>query len=390
TERRKTAEQLQEAQKMETVGRLAGGIAHDFNNQLMVIQGNLELLLERLPLQMEARGLADRALHAAGRSADLVSQLLLFSRKQFLQPQAVDVGALIARMKDLLSSSVMETISVRISVPDDLWYAYVDPAQIENALLNLAFNARDAMPKGGTLSIEAANVEIARGQMPADLDIDPGPFVRITVADDGTGMTSEVLVRVFEPFFTTKEVGKGSGLGLSMVYGFVKQSGGYIEIASAPGRGTRVDLYLRKTEPERVAWKPRPKAAASAGGETILLAEDNPEVRKIAVSFLSQLGYRLIEAGNGPAALAVLESKQAVDLLFTDIVMPGGMSGVELARRALELRPGIKLLFATGYAEETASGGPAPAAGGHRLSKPYRKDNLAQAVWEALKNPASC
>ncbi len=389
TERRKTAEQLQQAQKMETVGRLAGGIAHDFNNQLMVIQGNLELLLEKLHLQTEVGGLADRALHAAGRSADLVSQLLLFSRKQFLQPQAVDVGALIARMKDLLSSTVMETVSVQISVPDDLWHAYIDPAQLENALLNLAFNARDAMPKGGTMSIEAANVEMARGQMPADSDVTPGSFVRITVADIGMGMTPEVLARAFEPFFTTKEVGKGSWLGLSMVYGFVKQSGGYIEIDSAPGSGTRVDLYLRKTEPERVAWTPRPEAAGPVGGETILVVEDNPEVRKIAVSFLGQLGYRLIEAADGPAALAVLESKQVVDLLFTDIVMPGGISGVELARKALDLRPGIKLLFATGYAEEAAPGGSALAAGGHMLSKPYRKDDLAQAVWDALKTPTS-
>ena len=387
TERRKTAEQLQQAQKMETVGRLAGGIAHDFNNQLMVIQGNLELLRERMPIQNEISGLADRALHAAARSADLVSQLLLFSRKQFLQPQAVDVGALIGRMKDLLSSTVMETVSVQVGVPADLWHAYIDPAQLENALLNLAFNARDAMPKGGMLSITAANVEIAPSQIPADSEVVPGSFVRITVADAGTGMTPEVLARAFEPFFTTKDVGKGSGLGLSMVYGFVKQSGGYIEIASAPGSGTRVDLYLRKTEPERVARRPLFEAAAPAGGETILVVEDNPEVRTIAASFLGQLGYRLIEAADGPGALAVLESKQAVDLLFTDIVMPGGMGGVELARKALDLRPGIKLLFATGYAEETAPGGPALAAGGHMISKPYRKDDLAQAVWEALKIP---
>jgi PAS domain S-box-containing protein len=388
TERRKTAEQLQQAQKMETVGRLAGGIAHDFNNLLMVIQGNLELLLEWLPGRSEMQDFVDRALHATGRSAELVSQLLLFSRRQFLQPQAVDVGALIGRMENLLGSMLMETISIRVSVPDGLWHAFADPAQLENALLNLALNARDAMPQGGALSIEAENVELASNGLPAGSDIVPGSFVRIRVADTGTGMPPEVLQRAFEPFFTTKEVGKGSGLGLSMVYGFVKQSGGHIEIDSAPDRGTRVDLYLRKTEPERVAEAPKGEVRVRGGGQTILIVEDNPEVREIAAGFLKKLGYRVIETASGPAALAIIESNQAVDLLFTGIVMPGAMSGVELARKALGLKPGIKLLFAMGYAEEVASGGSAHAMGGEILNKPYRKDDLARAVRDALKASA--
>ena len=388
TERRKTAEQLEQAQKMETAGRLAGGIAHDFNNLLTIIQGNLELLHERLAGQSDGRGLADRALHAAGRSAELVSQLLLFSRQQFLKPQAVDVSALIGRMKDLLGSMITETISVGISVPNRLWHAFADPAQLENALLNLAINARDAMPQGGTLSIEAENIELTPDRLTATSGVAPGSFVRIRVADTGTGMPPEVLQRAFEPFFTTKDVGKGSGLGLSMVYGFVKQSGGHIEIDSAPGRGTRVDLYLKKTEPEPVAEAPKGEVRTRAGGETILVVEDNAEVREIAVSFLQELGYRVIEAANGRAALAILKSNPAVDLLFTDIVMPGAMSGVDLARRATKLRPGIRHLFVTGYAEEAAPGGKAQAMAGEILAKPYRKDDLARAVRDALKTPA--
>ena len=387
TDRRKTAEQLEQAQKMETAGHLAGGIAHDFNNLLTIIQGNLELLHERLAGQGEACGLADRALHAAARSAELVNQLLLFSRQQFLQPRAVDVHALIERMKGLLSSMITETITVSISAPDDLWHAFVDPAQLENALLNLALNARDAMPQGGTLSIEAENVELILDRLPAGSNIVPGSFVHIRVADTGTGMLPEVLQRAFEPFFTTKEVGKGSGLGLSMVYGFIKQSGGHIEIDSAPDRGTRVDLYLKRTEPERVAEAPEGEAHALAGEETILVVEDNPDVREIAVRLLNKLGYRIIEARNGPAALAILESSQAIDLLFTDIVMPGAMSGAELARRARNLRPGIKLLFTTGYAGEIVPRGTAQVMDGEILAKPYRKDELARAIWNALKTP---
>ena len=389
TERRKTAEQLQQAQKMETVGHLAGGIAHDFNNLLTIIQGNLELLHERLAGQGDASGLADRALHAVGRSAELVSQLLLFSRQQFLQPQAVDVRALIGRMKDLLTSMITETVCVKVSAPDDLWHVFADPAQLENALINLAINARDAMPQGGTLSIEAENVELAPDRLPAGSDVVPGSFVRIRITDTGTGMPPEVLQRAFEPFFTTKEVGKGSGLGLSMVYGFVKQSGGHIEIDSTLGRGTHVDLYLRKSEPERLAEVPKGDMRSQGSGQTILVVEDNPEVRQVAVRLLREFGYSVIEARDGPTALAILESNQGVDLLFTDIVMPGGISGIELARRATNLRPGIRHLFATGYAEEVASGGNVHAMAGDILAKPYNKDDLARAVRDALKTRTS-
>jgi len=375
------------SQKMETLGRLAGGIAHDFNNLLTVIQGNLELLRERQAGQGDARALADRALHAASRSAELVNQLLLFSRQQILEPQAIDVGVLIGRMKDLLGSTIMETISVSISVPDHLWHALADPAQLENALLNLAFNARDAMPEGGALSIEAENVELTSDHLPTGSDIVPGSFVRIRVTDTGSGMPPEILHRAFEPFFTTKEFGKGSGLGLSMVYGFVKQWGGHIEIDSALGRGTRVDLYLRKTEPGRVFEALKGDVRAQGSGQTILVVEDNPDVRQVAVRFLREFGYRVIEAADGPAALAILDSDQAIDLLFTDIVMPGGMNGIELARRVMNLRPGIRHLFATGYADEIALDVSAHAMTGQILAKPYYKDDLARAVEGALKAP---
>ena len=388
TERRKTAEQLQQAQKMETAGRLAGGIAHDFNNLLTIIQGNLELLLEKQTGSPEGRKLADRALHATGRSAELVSQLLVFSRQQFLHPQAVDVGTLIGKMKDLLHSTLMEKIAVKVSMPDDLWHALADPTQLENAIINLALNARDAMPDGGTLSIEAENVEFAPDRLPADFDVAPGPFVRIKVADSGTGMPPSVLERAFEPFFTTKDVGRGSGLGLSMVYGFVKQSGGHIEIESAPDRGTAISLHLPRTELDRAGKAPAEKMKTEGAGETILVVEDNAEVRELAVMFLKELGYKVIEARDGHAALASLKSKDTVDLLFTDIVMPGGISGAELARRALELRPGLKLLFTTGYAEETEADGSAFATGAEVLAKPYRKHQLAQTVRDALKAPA--
>jgi PAS domain S-box-containing protein len=388
TERRKTADQLQQAQKMETAGRLAGGIAHDFNNLLTIIQGNLDLLHEKLAGQPEVRGLADRALHAADRSAKLVSQLLVFSRQQFLQPQAVDVGALIGRMRDFLKSMLMETISVRISVPDDLWHALVDPAQLENALLNLVLNARDAMPTGGALSIEAENLDLTLDDLPADFGAGPGSFVHIRVADTGAGMPPEVLKRAFEPFFTTKEVGKGSGLGLSMVYGFVKQSGGHIAIESAVNHGTQIDLYLRKTAPERIGMAPADEIGVRPHGGTVLIVEDNAEVREVAAGFLKELGYDLVEASDGLAALGILKSRQHVDLLFTDIVMPG-MSGVELARKAQTLRPGIKLLFATGYAEEARPGGAALATDGEVLAKPYRKHDLARAVRNALETQSS-
>ena len=389
TERHKTAEQLQKAQKMETAGWLAGGIAHDFNNFLMVVHGNLELLREKLVGQSEACDLTDNALHATDRSAKLVRQLLAFSRQQSLQPQAVDVCALIGRLWGLLGSMLIETISLRVSVPDRPWCAFVDQAQLENALLNLAINARDAMPRGGTLLIKAENVELTSDRLPVGSEVRPGSFVRISVADTGTGMPPEVLERALEPFFTTKEVGKGSGLGLSMVYGFIKQSGGHIEIDSAPGRGTRVDLYLRETEPEEMAEAPKSEATALGRAEIILVVEDNPELREVTVSLLEELGYRSIAAPNGPAALAVLESKQNIDLLFTDIVMPSGMTGIELARKALSLRPGIKLLFATGHADGVDPTGVATEMSGEVLTKPYRKNDLARAVRDALKTPAS-
>jgi signal transduction histidine kinase len=341
-------EQFYQSQKMESVGQLTGGVAHDFNNLLTVASANLELIEAGQDIG-EARRFAAGARRAIDRGAKLTAQLLAFSRRQVLNPKPVDANQLLTEFQGLIRQAVGETCRIKIRADDGLWLCHVDPALLQTALLNLALNARDAMPNGGLLEIEMTNIVVNEGAVPGCL---PGSYVRLSVRDNGLGMTPEVQGRVFEPFFTTKEVGKGTGLGLSMVYGFVRQSEGHIEIESALGRGTTVTLYLPKARQKLDAETEdvRPKAIA-AGSERILVAEDNDELLDLISSMLTQSGYQVRCARNGAEALRMLKTEE-FDLLLSDIMMPNGINGIELAREARRLNKGIKVLLASGYAGE--------------------------------------
>ena len=385
-QRAETEEALRHAQKLDAMGQLTGGIAHDFNNLLTVISGNLEMLEKGIRKWDEAgreRMLraAALALSATQDCSHLTHQLLAFGRRDVLRIAAVDPAAAIRRFEPLLRRAAGERIKLDLSLAPDSWPCRIDVTQFEAALLNLIVNARDAMPEGGTVTVETANVVFdaaalrAGPRMPSDLV--PGQYVCVTVADTGTGMTAEIAARAFEPFFTTKEVGKGSGLGLSQVYGFARQAGGAVAIESAPAAGARVRLYLERTdelprdEPEAVAASEAPR-----GSETILIVEDNDMVRDFVVQAVRDLGYRVLYAANGPLALEVLRGCEPIDLLFTDVVMPNGMSGIELARQAHELRPGLKILITSGFAGHIVPETVAASRLAH-LAKPYSIVELA-------------
>ena len=353
TERRRIEEQLRQAQKMEAVGQLTGGVAHDFNNLLTVIMGNLDNLKPHLPEDAEAKRMAAAIMRAAGRAATLTHRLLAFARRQPLEPRPLEINRLVAGMSELLRRSLGEGILIETVLAGGLWRTLADPNQLENALLNLAVNARDAMPRGGKLTIETANAYLDEGYAEAHEDVQPGQYVLIAVSDTGSGMSPEVAEKAFEPFFTTKEVGQGTGLGLPQVYGFVKQSGGHVKIYSEPGEGTTVKLYLpRLTVVEaatEVEAEPRP-LPSPAPGETILVVEDDADVRSYSADILRKLGYRVVEAPEGPAALRLLDAEPGIRLLFTDVGLPGGLNGRQLADEARRRRPGLKVLFTTGYA----------------------------------------
>jgi PAS domain S-box-containing protein len=371
TARVKMEQDLRQAQKMEAVGQLTGGVAHDFNNLLTVISGNLEMLESRLG-DAEQRDILKEAQEAAQLGADLAKRLLAFGRRQPLQPRSTDLNALVAGMVDLLRRSLGEMVAIETRLAPNLPRIMVDPGQVENALLNLAVNARDAMPKGGHLYIDTGCAEIDREIAAGDPDAVPGIYVTLGVTDTGTGMTAEVQRRAFEPFYTTKGPGAGSGLGLSMVYGFVKQSGGHVRLYSELGHGTTVRLYL----PPRDAAVAAEAAMAGQGGrmeagETVLVVEDDPRVRRVSVRRLKELGYRVLEAESGPSALDVIAAETPIDLLFTDIVMSGGMSGVELAQRVRQEHPRMKILFTSGYAEPAVVRGGLLATSAGWLGKPY-------------------
>jgi PAS domain S-box-containing protein len=389
TDRKHTEAQLVQAQKMETVGQLSGGIAHDFNNLLTVVVGNAEVLSEALRARPDLQALADAIAQAGERGAELTQRLLAFGRRQTLQPSEIDCNALVKGMEKLLRRMLSETIVVKTALERGLWTAYADPGQLENAMLNLAINARDAMADGGTLTITTGNVPLDERYRDLHPEVNPGEYVMVAVTDDGTGMTKEVLNRVFEPFFTTKDVGKGSGLGLSMVYGFVKQSNGHVAIYSEPGLGTTVRIYLPAvaTLGERTPSLVPAEAMSPTGRETVLVAEDDPFVRSYAVSCLSSLGYRVVEAADGREALQKLGEGLEADILFTDVVMPGGINGWEVAERARRTRPGLKVLLTSGYALETLAERGRLPKGAVILNKPYRKAELAKRVREALSAP---
>lgn len=385
TERKLVERQLQQAQKMEAVGQLTGGLAHDFNNLLGVTIGNLDLLVADLRDIPKQQAMAETALGGALRGAELTRQLLAFSRRQTLQPKIVQINEFVSGMTNLLRRTLGETIEVNMKLAADLWSANVDPTQVESALVNLAVNARDAMPSGGQLTVETANKRLDDAYVALNPEAIPGDYVMLAVSDTGTGIPREILERVFEPFFTTKETGKGTGLGLSMVYGFIKQSGGHIKIYSEVDVGTTVRLYLpRAAVATEGKGDTMPSEEAFLGrGETVLVVDDNAEVRRTALTQLERLGYRVREAASGPEAIAVLREIDCVDLLFTDVVMAGGMSGLDLATRARAILPDLKILFTSGFAENARNGGEFHASDGF-LSKPYRYQELAKKVREIL------
>jgi PAS domain S-box-containing protein len=388
TERHNTERQLHQAQKMEAVGQLTGGLAHDFNNLLLVVLGNLEMLEDHIKDNPEARRFVRTSLEAVERAAQLTQRLLAFARKQPLQPTPTDVTQVMQGMHALLERTLGEHIQIETVSAAGLWLAMVDPAQLENAVLNLAINARDAMPGGGKLTIEAANVRLDDAYAEANPFVTPGQYVLVAVSDTGTGIPPEIVDRVFEPFFTTKETGKGTGLGLSMVYGFVKQSGGHIKIYSEPGLGTTVKMYLPRAHagpPERATKLPG-AVTTDTGTETILVVEDDPLVRAYVEAQIKSLGYAVISAADGRAALQRLDEHPEIALLFTDVVMPG-MSGGQLAAEALQRRPGLKVLFTSGYTENAILHHGKLDPGVHLLNKPYRREELAKKIRRVLDAP---
>jgi PAS domain S-box-containing protein len=387
TERKRTEEQLVQAQKMETVGQLSGGIAHDFNNLLTVIAGNAEFLSEKLKARQDLKQLADDIGRAGDRGAELTQRLLAFGRRQILRPVEIKCNDLLDSMHKLLRRTMREDIEIKTDFDPDLPLAFADPAQVESAVLNIALNAQDAMPSGGRLTISTANASLDDHYKSLHPEVLPGEYVLVSITDDGEGMPNEVIERVFEPFFTTKEVGKGSGLGLSMVYGFVKQSNGHVSIYSEPDLGTTIRIYL----PQAGTKSGRPLAQSLTdndslpnGTETVMIVEDDPFVRSYAVMRLESLGYSVIAAVDGDDALQKLRADMHVDILFTDIVMPGGINGWELVDLARQLRPGLPVLLTSGYALETLAKHGRLRAGAVVLTKPYRKADLARRLREVV------
>ena len=385
TERRSFDERLRQAQKLEALGQLTGGVAHDFNNLLTVILGNAELLTERLDDQQQLRLLAEMTASAAERGAELTNRLLAFARRQALEPRRVDINRLIGGMDGLLRRTLGERLEIEVVRGGGVWSARVDPGQLEVALLNLAINARDAMPDGGRLTIETANASLDDDYAARHEEVVPGQYVMLSLTDSGHGMTPEHMARAFEPFFTTKAVGKGSGLGLSMVYGFVKQSGGHIKLYSEVGEGTTARLYLpRATADDPEAVYPTDVDEPAPGEEHVLVVEDDALVREHVSSLLEGLGYRVTRAENGHEALAAIDAHDDIALLFTDVVMPGGMDGRRLADEARRRRPALRVLYTSGYTENAIVHHGRLDAGVQLLSKPYRRTELAAKVRRVL------
>ena len=388
SERKRMEQQLLQAQKMEAVGQLTGGIAHDFNNLLTVVLGNLEWLQERIGKDDDLSFIVESAADSARRGAELTQRLLAFSRKQPLQSKLIDLHETVLEMHPLIIRTLGETIAFEIKVSAGLWRIRTDPSQLQNAVLNLAINARDAMPEGGRLTVEVLNMPMHEADTLRHPGMQPDNYVMLAVSDTGTGMTPQVVEHAFEPFFTTKETGRGSGLGLSMIYGFVKQSEGYVEIDSHEGLGTTVRLYLPALE-AHATDTPTVEETGNiddlpGGSETILIVEDDPQVRDFVVRTLERLGYATLEAEDGPAALRVLEDGPDVDLVFTDIVMPGGMSGFELAATVSELCPAVKMLYMSGYSFDKAAQEGKLDDGIELISKPFTRLDLARRIRTVL------
>ncbi|MCJ2109347.1 PAS domain-containing protein [Methylobacterium sp. E-041] len=390
--RRDAEEALGQAQKMEALGQLTGGIAHDFNNLLQVIVGYVDILSAGLEKPDADKGrlgrAADNIRQAAQRATTLTQQLLAFSRKQRLEGRAVNLNALIEGMRDMVARSVGEAITVDYDPAPDLWNCRVDPTQAEVALLNVMINARDAMPEGGRIRIVTENLDVSERDITGTGPLRAGRYVRVSITDTGTGMPPSVLARVMDPFFTTKEEGKGTGLGLSMVYGFAKQSGGAAQIESVQGEGTTVRLSFPVTETGvKEAPKPAARAIERQGTETILIVDDREDVAELARTILRDFGYVTLMAGNGREALEILDGNDRIDMIFTDLIMPGGMNGVMLAREARRRQPRLKVLLTTGYAEASLERTDAGGSEFDVLNKPYRRTDLIRRVRAVLDGP---
>jgi PAS domain S-box-containing protein len=395
TERRRAGEQLEQtqralfqAQKMEALGKLTGGVAHDFNNVLQVLRGNLELLENRHGRDAWSAERLNNAIDAVDRGAKLAAQLLAFGRQQPLAPVVINPARQLRAMDDLLRRALGEAIEIESVVAGGLWNTAVDPHQLENVILNLAINARDAMPEGGKLTLELSNATLDDGYVSALPDVPAGQYVMLAVTDTGTGMSPEVMERAFDPFFSTKREGEGTGLGLSMAYGFVKQSGGHIRLYSEVGEGTTVRVYLPRStgtavEPARVK-----AGALKHGNETILVVEDDAKVRETVVDLLSGLGYAVLKANNAEQALAVVESGVHIDLLFTDVVMPGALRSTEMVQRAVQTLPALKVLYTSGYTQNAIVHGGRLDPGVELLSKPYSRQQLAFKIRQVLGSDA--
>jgi PAS domain S-box-containing protein len=386
TEKRAAEAQLRQVQKMDAIGQLTGGVAHDFNNILTVITGTIGILAEAVADQPEMVSIAKLIDDAAERGAQLTKHLLAFARKQPLQPVEIDINSLILEAAKLLHPTLGEHVQISPRLADDAWPALVDPSQLTTAVLNLAINARDAMPKGGKLVLETRNVHLDQDYASMNSEVVPGDHVMIAVSDTGTGIPAALLERVFDPFFTTKEVGKGTGLGLSMVFGFVKQSGGHIKIYSEEGHGTTVKIYLPRSSGQGQAATTTLSTPVEGGSETILVVEDDTLVRKYVVAQVASLGYATLEASNAAEALKIIDDNPEVDLLFTDVIMPGAMNGRQLVDEALKRHPQLKTLFTSGYTENAILHHGRLDEGVLLLAKPYRKPELARMIRVALNS----
>jgi len=387
TEKRAAEAQFRQAQKMEAVGQLTGGIAHDFNNILTVITGTIGILTDAVADRPQLVAIAKMIDEAAERGADLTKHLLAFARKQPLQPREVDVNALILEAAKLLRPTLGEQIQIDPLLAQDAWTALVDPSQLTTAILNLALNARDAMPSGGKLVLETNNVYLDEGYASMHSEVTAGNYVMIAVSDTGSGIAARDLEKVFDPFFTTKEVGKGTGLGLSMVFGFVKQSNGHIKIYSEEGHGTAVKLYLpRATGLDQTASEMQASSRIEGGNEIVLVVEDDALVRRYVITQIASLGYTTLEASNAAEALDVMGRVDRIDLLFTDVIMPGSMNGRQLVDEALKRRPSLKTLYTSGYTENAIVHHGRLDSGVLLLAKPYRQSDLARMIRMALDN----
>ncbi len=385
-ERREAEAKLAQSQKMETVGKLTGGVAHDFNNLLQVVSGNLQLLGKNLAGNERAERWVANAMAGVTRGSKLASQLLAFGRRQALEPKVVNVTRFVRGMDDMLRRAIGEGVEIETVVGGGLWNTFIDPAQIENALLNLAINARDAMEGQGKLTIELGNAHLDDAYARSHEEVEAGQYVLLAVSDTGSGMSPEIIEKVFEPFFSTKSEGKGSGLGLSMVYGFVKQSGGHVKIYSEVGEGTTIKLYLPRAMESEDVEVVADAGPICGGTETVLVVEDDDEVRTTVVELLTDLGYSVLKSVDAASALNVVESGVPIDILFTDVVMPGTLKSPELARKAKERLPNLVVLFTSGYTENSIVHGGKLDAGVDLLSKPYSREALARKFREVLAN----